>query len=214
MTELRKYPRSSHLPWSPGTTNDDRVISGFELKTLQTHNDFVTTVKMDGSNVTLTRDNFFARSLDSGTHLWDIPAKVIWATIRFQSPEGWRISGESMYARRSVGYDDLPGYYLVFGVWDENDNLLSWVDTEVFAASLALPTVPVLYRGNSFDDAVTAWGKVHEEKTSEGFVVRKAGLIPEDEFAGSLAKWVRAGHVTGPDHPWKGRDDFARNGLA
>lgn len=210
--ENRKYPRTAHLLTSPGATSDDKFLTKGGLETLRAAKDFVTTEKMDGGNVTMTRNHFFARSLDSGTHAWDTPAKALWAQVRFQIPEGWRVSGESLYARRSVGYDSLPGYYMVFGVWDDKDDLLDWDFTTEFAEELGLPLVPVLYRGNDFQTATTIWAEQSDTDTSEGFVVRDAGTIPFSEFKSRVGKWVRAGHVT-TSADWRHRDDFSLNGV-
>lgn len=212
MTENRKYPRTAHLPTSPGATSDDKFITKSGLDTLRSASEFLVTEKMDGGNVTMTRNHFFARSLDSGTHSWDTPAKALWASVRFQIPEGWRVSGESLYARRSVGYDSLPGFYMVFGVWDDKDDLLDWDFTEEFAAELGLPVVPTLYRGDDFDEAVAAWEKQKDTTVSEGFVLRDAGTIAEKDFRSKVAKFVRAGHVT-TSADWRHRDDFALNGI-
>jgi len=213
MSENVKYPRTAHLPSSPGATSDDKFITKAGLEILSSVSDYVTTEKMDGGNVTMTRNHFFARSLDSGTHAWDTPAKALWAQVRFQIPEGWRVSGESLYARRSVGYDSLPGFYMVFGVWDENDDLLDWDFTVEFADELGLPTVPVLYRGDDFTTATTIWAANNNTETSEGFVVRDAGTIPVAEFKSRVGKFVRAGHVT-TSADWRHRDDFALNVMA
>jgi len=207
---LRKYPRTPHIPGSPGMTDDDKLVSPETLAFLQSGVELVVTEKMDGGNITMYRDDFHGRSLDSGTHPWDTRTRAVWASIRHLIPEGWRISGESLQARRSVAYDNLPGVYMMFGVWDENNNLLSWDDTVHVSEMLGLPHVPVLYQGTSYNEAVNIWGQLREEETSEGFVVRNAGSFPYSEFSQNIAKWVRAGHVrTRAD--WRHRDDFQEN---
>jgi hypothetical protein len=212
--ELVKYPRTPHLPSSPGATSDDKYASAETLAYLASGIDLVVTEKFDGGNLTFGRGDksFFARSLDSGTHSWDTKAKALWANIRWDIPEGWRISGESMYAQRSMAYENLEDIYLVFGIWDETNTLLDWDSTVEYATLLGLSTVSVLYRGNDFKQAVTAWGKQKDESSSEGFVVRSAGRIAYDDFSGNFAKWVRANHVT-TDASWRGRDDWAVNGV-
>lgn len=209
---LLKYPRTPHLPSSPGATSDDKWMTESSLEYLNSGIELIVTEKMDGSNLTMTQDHFYGRSVDSGTQAWDTVARALWAAKRWDIPTGWRISGESMYARRSVSYENLPGPYIVFGIWDEDNTLLSWEETEEFAALLDIPVVPVLYRGTSFADAVEVWGKQHDSDTSEGFVIRDAGRIPYAEFGKRVAKWVREGHVrTAAD--WRHRDDFARNSF-
>ncbi|MEV7227628.1 RNA ligase family protein [Polymorphospora sp. NPDC051019] len=204
----KKYPRTHHLPGSPGATADDRRLPDLSGLT----GELVVTEKMDGGNVTFTREAMYARSVDSGTHVWDRPAKAVWARVAHDVPAGWRISGESMWARRSVGYDDLPGVFLVFGVWDADDTLLGWDDTEQWAALLGLPLVPVLHRGADLAAALGAWAGCRDATTSEGFVVRPAGPVPASEFAHRVGKWVRAGHVR-TTAAWRHRDDFATNGF-
>jgi len=211
--ELYKYPRSPHLPWSPGATSDDKFISSADLQKLKNAPQFVVTEKMDGGNLTFYKDAFHGRSKDSGTHAWDTAAKALWASVRFMIPEGWRVSGESMYARRSVAYDELPGVYLIFGAWDENNNALDWDTVVSLAEEMNVPTVPLIYRGDSWDDAINAWSlSGRNESFSEGFVVRNSSSFHYDDFSKNLAKYVRADHVqTAAD--WRHRDDFAVNGF-
>lgn len=212
--ELVKYPRTPHLPSSPGATSDDKHASAEAIAHLSSGIELVTTEKLDGGNVTMGRGDksFFARSLDSGTHSWDTQAKALWAKVRWDIPEGWRISGESLLAQRSVAYDDLDDIYLVFGIWDDTNTLLDWDATVEYAELLGLHTVPVLYRGNDFTQAQKAWGQKHSTESSEGFVIRSAGRIAYDEFPMNFAKWVRANHVT-TDASWRGRDDWKQNGV-
>ncbi len=201
-----KYPRTFHLPDSPGATDDDRIQSDLGGLT----GELVTTEKMDGGNVTFTRALMHGRSLDSGTHAWERRTKAVWARVAPSIPAGWRISGESMWARRSVGYERLPGVYLVFGVWDATDTLLDWDSTVEWAALLELPTVPVLYRGADLAAARAAWAAQRTAESSEGFVVRTAGRIPRAAFPHRCLKWVRPRHVrTRAD--WRHRDDFRVN---
>ncbi|GAB1642789.1 RNA ligase family protein [Krasilnikovia sp. MM14-A1259] len=204
-----KYPRTFHLPGSPGATSDDRIQDDLSWM----DGELVVTEKMDGGNLTFTRDAMYARSLDSGTQPWDRPAKALWAMTAHRIPDHWRVCGESMWARRSIAYTDLPGVFMVFGIWDETDTLLGWDDTVDWAQRLELPMVPVLYRGGSLREARAAWAAQRHPDTSEGFVVRSAGRIPAAEFGLRVLKWVRADHVR-TEASWRHRDDFAVNGFA
>jgi hypothetical protein len=208
--KLYKYPRTPHLPQSEGMTDDDKMASKETLAYLRSGIDLVVSEKMDGGNLSFYRDAFHGRSLDSGTHAWDTRARALWAKIRFEIPEGWRISGESMYARRSVAYDNLPGVYLVFGIWDETNSLLPWDEMTEYANMIGLPVVPTLYRGTDYDEAVKVWGSTTNDEVSEGFVVRDAGKIAYNEFDKKIAKFVRKNHVR-TSSSWRNRDDFALN---
>lgn len=212
INERVKYPRTPHLPSSPGSTSDDKWASPQTLKFLKSGIELVVTEKMDGSNLSLTRNHFFGRSLDATSNPWDTPVKSSWASMRYDIPEGYRISGESLYARRSVSYDSLPSNFIVFGIWDETNTLLGWDEMNEWAELLNLSVVPLLYRGTDFKKAVSAWTEQKNDKTSEGFVLRDAGRIPYADFNKHVAKYVRANHVqTSAD--WRSRDDFALNGF-
>jgi hypothetical protein len=60
-----KYPRTLHLPWSPGVSSDDRVLHDLSCFT---NKEVVVTTKMDGENTTLYADVFHARSIDGRHH--------------------------------------------------------------------------------------------------------------------------------------------------
>lgn len=206
----QRYPRTLHLPDSPGLGDDDKVLSdlsafeGVEL---------ATTEKADGENTNWSRDAFWARSPDSAHHPTRDYVKRMWAERRWDIPEGWRISGENLYAQHSIAYDDLPGYFMVFAVWNERGTMLSWQETEEWASMLDLPTVPVLYRGDDLRAARGAWASQRNAETSEGFVLRTAGEIRAPEFRTHVAKWVRPKHVRTAEHGWRHRDDHPTNRL-
>lgn len=210
---VQKYPRTPHLPWSMSATSDDKIASPECLNFLRSGVELVVTEKMDGGNLTFYRDFFHARSLDSGTHPWDTMSRSVWSEVRFDIPQGWRVTGESLQARRSVAYDALPGPFMVFGVWNDKNELLSWDDMVEWADLLGLPVVPLLYRGSDFDAAVQAWAALRTDDISEGFVVRNAGSFSYDNFENNVAKYVRSNHVR-TDSGWRHRDDFEVNSFS
>ena len=108
-----KYPRTYHVSWSPGKASDDKTqfdLSSFEGKYI------VLTEKMDGENSTISRDYTHARSLDSADHPSRHWLKGMWGDMRYDIPEGWRICGENLYAKHSLGYDNLSSYFMVFSI--------------------------------------------------------------------------------------------------
>lgn len=210
--ERFKYPSTAHLPFSQSVSEDDYTIAKEGLEFLQSGIELIVTEKMDGGNISLYRDGFHSRSLDATSQHWDYRSKAEWAARRFLIPEDIRLSGESMAARRSVGYENLPAATILFGAWREKA-LLAWDEFTALANEAMLPTVPVLYRGTNFDDAVKAWrdsGRTEED--SEGFVIRYAGEIALEDFPKRLGKWVRMNHVrTSAD--WRHRTDYELNGI-
>lgn len=65
MSQKYKYPRTYHVPWSPGTTSDDRLLKSVDQFVGKC---VVVTEKMDGENTTMSKDYVHARSLDSMYH--------------------------------------------------------------------------------------------------------------------------------------------------
>ncbi|WP_417763046.1 RNA ligase family protein [Shewanella sp.] len=201
-----KYPRTPHLPWSEGVSSDD-------IRLLDTANftdvEVVVTEKMDGENTTLYCDGSHARSIDSRYHPSRAVIKALQGKIGWQIPAGWRICGENLYARHSIGYDNLPDYFLVFSVWNEHNCCLSWDETQRFAASLGLTVVPELYRGR-WNEALIRQLPL-DTHTQEGYVVRRAAGFAFTDFANSVGKWVRKGHVNTEKH-WM-QAEMIVNGL-
>lgn len=197
-----KYPRTPHLPWSPGGTDDDKRLSGVEHLL---NRRVVITEKMDGENTTMYRDHMHARSIDGRSHPSRSYVAGIHGRIRHEIPEGWRVVGENLYARHSVGYEALPDYFMVFSIWDENGRALSWDETVEWATLLGLHTVPVIADGvftteAELENATKLWQEKVGDTPSEGFVVRVADEFTHDEFGRSLAKWVREDHVQTDSH--------------
>ncbi|MFF6807934.1 RNA ligase family protein [Streptomyces sp. NPDC012616] len=189
------YPRTPHLPWSPGTSADD--VRAVGLSGLAGR-EVVVTEKLDGENTTLYTDGLHARSVDSAHHPSRTWVKALQGRVGARIPAGWRVCGENMYARHSIPYDELDGYFYGFSVWDEHDRCLGWDETVRFLRALGVPTPPVLWRG-VFDERALRRLRVETDR-QEGYVVRTVEGFARDDFAGRIAKWVRPGHVTTDTH--------------
>lgn len=201
-----KYPRTPHLPWSPGVGADDDLLLNtrhFEGR------EVVITEKLDGENTTLYRGGLHARSLEPRPHPSRDWVKGLWGRLRFGIPEGWRLCGENLYARHSLEYRELESYFYLFSVWNEQNQALSWDDTLEWASLLELPVPPTLYRG-LWNEAGTRLLEVDTERV-EGYVVRLASSFEFGDFSRSLGKWVRKNHVQTGEH-WM-HQAVAPNGL-
>src|SRR3954452_15840523 len=93
-----RYPRTPHLPWSPGATEDDERLGG--LGGLAGR-EVVVTEKLDGENTTLYQDGLHARSPDSAHHPSRAWVKSLHGRISEHIREGFRICGENVFARHS-----------------------------------------------------------------------------------------------------------------
>jgi hypothetical protein len=215
--KLFKYPRTPHLFWSENADPDDIFIEDvhqFDGK------EVVVSEKCDGENSNFYRTHYHVRSLDGRDHISRHWVKNLWNNIRFDIPEGWRVCGENMFAWHTVLYRKLPTYFLVYGVYNEKNECLSWNDTLDICNMLGLTTVPVLYRGiydekkvkecftgiSQFDGVIENphydSDLLAEEETEngifgeyflpaqEGYVVRSACSFHYDDFAKNVAKFV------------------------
>lgn len=189
-----KYPRTPHIPTSPGRSKDDKVLPSmdhFWQKRL------IITTKMDGENTTIYNDYIHARSIDSKHHDSRDHVKAWAATWQTMLPEGWRVCGENLYAKHSIKYTDLPAYFLGFSMWD-NQTCLSWDDTIEMFQLLGIEPVKVIYDGFLEDVSLERLAELYKDQ--EGFVIRIADAFDIRDFKLSVAKYVRKNHVTTDNH--------------
>ena len=200
-TSYVKYPRTHHLPWSEGLTEDDRMIHSMDLFIGQR---VIVTEKMDGENTSLYRDYIHARSIDGRNHPSRAWVKNFWGQICGDIPENWRICGENLYARHSIGYEELPTYFMGFSIWNDRNECLSWDDTQEWFQLFGIQSVPVLYNG-IYDEKVIR--KLYDSKNdwekSEGYVLRVADQFGYGQFRTHIGKFVRKNHVQTAKHHWQ-----------
>jgi len=199
---LYKYPRTPHLPWSEGVSNDDKVLKDLSIFKGK---EILVTEKLDGENTTLYRDYYHARSLDSSDHISQHWLKGFHASIKHMIPEGFRICGENLFAKHSIYYDKLPSYFFVFSVWD-NEKCLSELDMLLFCVELNLYQVPFLYEG-IFDEELLRNLKFESRYGNEveGYVIRNSNEFLYGDFENNVAKFVRKNHVQTDQH-WKSQE--------
>ena len=200
-----KYPRTFHLPWSPGGTNDDKKIASVDCLLGEK---IVITEKIDGSNICFTHRNVFARS-HSGPpkHKSFNHAKAMHSQIKKHIPEDHWLFGEWCFALHDIQYNALPSFFLLFGVLIGKE-WQSWNYVQEVALAFGLSTVPELYSGIITSELLL------KEKTEqlakgcsefgddikEGVVVRKYNSFKQ--FPTSVAKWVRKDHPRNKDSHW------------
>ncbi|MFD7442646.1 RNA ligase family protein [Streptomyces sp. NPDC059909] len=189
------YPRTPHLPWSPGASSDDTRIADLSKFAGR---EVVVTEKLDGENTTLYADGLHARSLDSAHHPSRAWVKALQGRIARGIPAGWRVCGENMYARHSLAYEELESWFYGFSVWDADGRCLDWDRSVRFLRDLGVPVPPVLWRG-VFDERALRKLPLDTAR-QEGYVVRTVDGFGAEDFGQRVAKWVRPGHVQTDTH--------------
>jgi hypothetical protein len=199
-TNYVKYPRTYHVPWSKRGVVSDKYLT--DMKSFEGRR-VVVTEKVDGENTTMYHDHIHARSTrgvfgKNYGYLLDL-----WSRIRFDVPENWRLCGENMFLQHTVTYDSLPDFFLVFSLWNDKHQCLSWSETLEFVELMGLHTVPVLYEGLYDEDRLVELRPNGID--SEGWVVRLAESFSFANFKYSVAKYVSPNFVLPPEHWTRGK---------
>lgn len=213
--DARKYGRTLHYPFSPGTTSDDRIRYDY-WEQVQKMPAIIHTEKLDGENNCLSRYGVFARSHAAPSVApWTAMLRAFWNTVKNDLSD-LEIFGENLYAIHSIAYQKIEHHYYVFAVRCR-DKWLGWEEVCFYAAMFDLPTVPVLqiitganneslFRENVIDlanessvfDAVDAGDR--QRCTREGIVSRNVMEFAVDGLADHVFKYVRKGHVKTDEH--------------
>ena len=193
-----KYPRTYHVPWSLGISNDDKIIPSmgiFENKNV------VVTEKLDGENTTLYRNSSHARSINSQSHESRNWLKQFHSKFSYEIPENMRICGENVFAKHSIYYKNLSSYFYVFSIWN-NNTCLSWADTLEWCNLLKLEPVPMLYQGIYKKEIIKKLYKSIKGNGDEmeGYVIRNVDEFEYDKFSNNVVKFVRENHVQTNKH--------------
>lgn len=205
-----KYPRTYHLPYSPGATKDDKKLQDGWFKNY-IGQEIVITEKLDGENIHMTQKDCYARSDGAPTrspwsrNIWDPQDGLYWKIKDCIGPNE-TIFGENLYGVHSIEYIDLADYFHLFAVNDGN-KWYSWDDVKMMAKFMDIPHVPELWRGMVFkEDELRKLVEEYVTKPSiygrqrEGVVVRITDSFPIEDFSKYVCKWVRKDHVQTDEH--------------
>lgn len=193
---VRKYGRTFHLPISPGATSDDKIMSSLGSLMID---DLLITEKMDGENTTIHNEGTHARSPDSHYHPSRDWLKAFASGISQRLENDERIVGENLYAKHSVGYDELPSYFLGFS-WIVGNDIQPWDATLDRFLELGITPVKTLYRGAFTKGLFESQADRLDLDRQEGFIARDAGRFKETEMPIRMGKYVRANHVQSETH--------------
>ena len=189
-----KYPRTYHLPWSPGASSDDRILKDVDCFNGR---EVVVTLKMDGENTTMYNDYIHARSLNDKKHWSKDWIKNFHSQISHDIPDDMRLVVENLYAKHSILYTNLISYCYGISVWN-GLSCLDWDATAEWFSLFNIPIVPILYRGIWNDNIIRSIQLNYN--MDEGYVVRLSEGFHYKDFSKCVAKYVRKGHVTSNDH--------------
>ncbi len=216
--QSRKYGRTYHYPFSPGTTSDDRINRDW-WSHIQNIEQLVHTEKLDGENNCLNRHGVFARSHAAPTQsAWSQQIRQRWQLIKNDLGD-IELFGENLYAVHSIEYQHIEEYFYVFAVRQGN-YWLSWEEVKFYASLFDFPTVPELslnidkqlgsqvytqqlITATEQDSQFIAYDTHSQQPCSmEGIVTRDSQRFSLDDFKCHVFKYVRKNHVKTDIH-WK-----------
>lgn len=210
-----KYPTTPYLPFSSNWRNpDDEKDEDAFLENVDCflNAPLVVTIKMDGSNIQMTKDHIAARNGTCAEHKsFDFLKALHAQKYGMFIPDGIEVFGEWLYAKHSIHYDGsiaLDSYLQIFGVYDMNKRLWgSWDDVEKMAKMLSVPTTPVIkfvsYEKEwQLTNDITKIAQTVINQGHEGVVLRINYPFHFGQFSDHIAKYVRANHVQTDKH-WK-----------
>ena len=202
--EPSKFPRIFHFPDSPGATSDDKRMGDYSCFTEKR---IVATLKMDGECTNFYTNCFHARSTGMPSHPSQSIVKAIWSKIRNDIPENMKICGENCYAKHSIHYANLPDWFVVFGIV-QDDCFLSREKIVEWCELFELTPSKILHEGTWDTKTIVDLA----EKTirtgidgdeAEGIVVWNADGFKVEDFQQNVGKWVRTGHVAPDSKHWR-----------
>lgn len=206
-----KYPRTYHLPFSPGATKDDKKLQGDWFEYYK-NKEVVFTEKLDGSHTAMNEVDVYATSHSVPTrspwsrNLWDPSDGLYWKIKQYIGPNQ-TIYGENLYGIHSIEYDNLPEYWHMFAA-NDGKTWYSWDDVRDFSCMLHVPHVPALHycvlkheeEVKEIIDELMKRPSTYGSCGKEGIVMRVMDYFPIDEFPHYVCKWVRPNHVQTDEH--------------
>ena len=216
--DSKKYGRTYHYSFSPGTTSDDRINKVW-WSDMQKIKEVIHTEKMDGENTCMNELGVFARSHAAPTrHPWSNHLKSKFSVIRNDLKENeLELFGENVYAIHSIIYPNIESHFYLFAVRCK-DVWLSWEEVKWYADFFEYPLVPTI--GRHYPAAITKdlikevvisesekpsiFGSIqngtNEPCTKEGIVTRNVEEYKTSNFKQNVFKYVRANHVSTDIH--------------
>jgi len=217
-TEFHKFPSTPHLAWlGRSPVRDDKVLSPPEAADFL-RDEIVVEEKIDGANLGISVNEAGELQFQNRGNLLTGSLTGQWKPIR-----GWMAShlsgfrrhlrpdlilfGEWCQTRHSIQYDLLPDWFLVFDIYDrDEDRFWSAECRDSLASDLRLATVPRLFAGHTDLSAlrslVQSTTSSYGDGPLEGIVIRRE----EGDWLAARAKLVHPQFTKGiSDHWSRGR---------
>ena len=243
-TGLFKFPRTHHVVNTGGSavTRDDLVMTGGDLgRFVGSGHVVIAEEKVDGSNLGFSLSKDYEVKAQNRSHwvcanshsqfkgLEKWLEEHSWALCQLLVPEEEVLFGEWCYARHSVPYTRLPGYFIAFDIYNKRSGRFASVEgRNRRLEGLEIPIVPTLARQvfHSKDQllALLESRSAYHDGFVEGAYLRVDEVVDESGGGGGgggggaalhnafRGKIVRPDFIQGIKEHWQSRT-VERNGL-
>lgn len=209
MIHIPKFPRTFHLPFSPGRGSDDKVH--INCKSFL-NKEIIITEKMDGGNTGIDSCGVYARSRNGFANHPSFNMVKSWYSEnkKLIDEENLLLYLENMYGVHSIEYNNLNKFmFLIDALKEKNDTLyfVSYDELIDISNKIKVLLVPDLFRGvvKSEKELEKLISNLMNSKskygdTKEGVVIRIIDEFHFSDYSSSTAKYVRANHVQSDIH--------------
>jgi atypical dual specificity phosphatase len=215
-----KFPRTHHIfdAGGSGVSRDDLVLNDSDV------NDYINCAltleeKVDGANLGISIDKEYKIAFQNRSHYvtyntsTQFKALQQWQEIHegdlfsILEPNRHILYGEWCYAKHSIEYTDLPGYFLAFDIFDKKENkFYSRKKFHEEMSKTSIPMVPIIdtvtfSNKTEMKDRLTKYldtKSVFRDGPVEGVYIRK----DDGEWLQKRCKLVRPDFIQGIDEHW------------
>lgn len=217
MIDFFRFPHTPHLVWlAEGSPRDDKVLTPYETEEFLS-TPVIVEEKLDGANLGISiGPDGGIRFQNRGNYLsppftGQFERLTLWQALHEDSifdslDESLILFGEWCAARHSLGYTNLPDFFLGFDVYDKHiNNFWSTKRRDSLLSEAGLSTVPRIASGRYNLDELKkiASGKssIYRSGNMEGVVLRKEN----DDWLIQRAKLVRSDFTQAIQEHWSKR---------
>ena len=212
-----RFPHTPHLIWlGEGTPRDDKVLSASEVEAFLSRH-LIVEEKVDGANIGISISVFGELQVQNRGQYLVEPFDGQFEKLNNWLPPRYDhlfdalgadliLFGEWCAARHSIGYDQLPDWFLAFDVYDQQaKRFFSTQRRNELARQLGLCTVPQLAEGRFTLSRLKALLDTHPSQYHDGPMEGIVLRTEEEKWLNARAKLVSARFTQSIDEHWRKR---------
>ena len=217
MSDFFRFPLTPHLIWlGEGQPRDDKVLDPKDQARLLAA-PVIVEEKVDGANLGISfsssgelraqnRGGYLERPFKGQFSRLDQWLMERYGLFQQHLPQNLILFGEWCAARHSLSYETLPDWFVLFDVYDrEEQKFWSVARRNELAEVLRFPVVPVVFQGKTtvakLKNLVLGLESQYRHGSAEGIVVRR----DSERWCEARAKLVHPDFTQNIEEHWRNR---------